>query len=341
MRTDHVLRIGDSATEETETVDLVVTSPPYPMIEMWDEQFAAQSPAVAAALDDGRGDEAFEAMHALLDRVWDGVVEALRPGGIVCVNVGDATRSIGGEFRCFPNHARVTQALRERGLSPLPNVLWRKPTNRLTKFMGSGTLPPNAYVTLEHEYVLVFRKGAPREFPPGDQTRYESAFFWEERNRWFSDLWELSGAAQDRDGDGRDRAGAYPLELPLRLIRMYSTYGDRVYDPFVGTGTTTLAAMLAGRHSIGHELDPDLLSGFDHRIAGLPARSRDRVDDRLDRHRAFVRERDDPPTYEAIHYDLPVVTKQERQIRLYAVTGVDRADEDGDERRYVVSYEPR
>jgi len=346
MRTDHVLRIGDSATGPTEeAVDLVVTSPPYPMIEMWDEQFAAQSPAVAAALDDGRGDDAFEAMHTLLDRVWDGVVEALRPGGIVCVNVGDATRSIGGEFRCFPNHARVTQALRDRGLSPLPNVLWRKPTNRLTKFMGSGTLPPNAYVTLEHEYVLVFRKGAPREFPPGDETRYESAFFWEERNRWFSDLWELSGAAQDRDGDGRERAGAYPLELPLRLIRMYSTYGDRVYDPFVGTGTTTLAAMLAGRDSVGRELEPDLLSGFDDRIAGLPARSRARVDDRLDRHRAFVRERDDPPEYEAVHYDFSVVTKQERRIRLYGVADVERSGDDeqagGDERHYAVSYEPR
>ena len=339
MRTEHVLRVADSATTTVEGVDLVVTSPPYPMIEMWDEQFAARSPEVEAALDDGRGDDAFEAMHALLDEVWDAVVRALEPGGVVCVNVGDATRSIGGEFQCFPNHARVTQALRGRGLTPLPNVLWRKPTNRLTKFMGSGTLPTNAYVTLEHEYVLVFRNGPPREFPPGDETRYESAFFWEERNRWFSDLWELPGASQARDGAGRDRAGAFPLELPLRLIRMYSTYDDRVYDPFAGTGTTTLAAMLAGRDSVGHELDPDLLSAFEERLEDLPERSTERVDARLDRHRAFVRERDEPPEYEAVHYDVPVVTKQERRIRLYVVTGVERVGGDG--RRYVVSYEPR
>jgi site-specific DNA-methyltransferase (adenine-specific) len=211
--------------------------------------------------------------------------------------------------------------------------------------MGSGTLPTNAYVTLEHEHVLVFRKGSPRAFQPGDETRYESAFFWEERNRWFSDLWELPGAAQAHDGDGRDRAGAYPLDLPLRLVRMYSTYGDRVYDPFVGTGTTTLAAMLAGRDSVGHELEAELLSGFESRIADLPARSRDRVDDRLDRHRAFVRDRDDPPRYEAVHYDVPVVTKQERRIRLYVVTDVERVGDDertgDDERRYVVSYEAR
>jgi site-specific DNA-methyltransferase (adenine-specific) len=341
MRTEHVLRIGDSATATVEdSVDLVVTSPPYPMIEMWDEQFAARSPEVRAALDEGRGDDAFEAMHALLDEVWDEVARLLAPGGIACVNVGDATRSIGGAFQCFPNHARVTRALRERGLTPLPGVLWRKPTNRLTKFMGSGTLPTNAYVTLEHEHVLVFRKGPPREFPPGDERRYESAFFWEERNRWFSDLWELSGAAQTREGDGRDRAGAFPLELPLRLIRMYSTYGDRVYDPFVGTGTTTVAAMLAGRDSIGTEIDPDLLSGFGERVADLPARSRARVEDRLDRHRAFVREHAERAGYEAAHYDFPVVTKQERDVRLYAVTGVERRDA-ADERRYDVSYDPR
>jgi site-specific DNA-methyltransferase (adenine-specific) len=339
MRTAHDLRVGDStASTVDERVDLVVTSPPYPMIEMWDAQFASQSPAVEAALDEGRGDDAFAAMHALLDEVWDEVTRILRPGGIACVNVGDATRSIGGEFQCFPNHARVTSALTERGLTPLPNVLWRKPTNRLTKFMGSGTLPTNAYVTLEHEYVLVFRKGPPREFPPGDETRYESAFFWEERNRWFSDLWELPGTGQVRAEAGRERAGAYPVELPLRLIRMYSTYGDRVYDPFLGTGTTTLAAMLAGRHSVGRELDPDLLAGFEDRIAELPARSRERVDDRLDRHRAFVRERDEPPAYNAVHYDVPVVTRQERRIRLYVVTDVEREE---DARRYVVSYDPR
>jgi site-specific DNA-methyltransferase (adenine-specific) len=368
MRTEHLLRVGDSRASRVadESVDLVVTSPPYPMIEMWDEGFAAQSPAVARALDAGRADDAFEAMHALLDEVWDEVARTLRPGGVACVNVGDATRSVDGSFQCFPNHARVTRAFRDRGLTPLPPVLWRKPTNRLTKFMGSGMLPTNAYVTLEHEHVLVFRKGSRRRFPPRDESRYESAFFWEERNRWFSDLWELPGAAQDRDGDGRDRAGSFPLDLPLRLIRMYSTYGDRVYDPFLGTGTTTLAAMHAGRDSVGTERDAALLDAVDDRLSDLPARATERVDARLDRHRTFVAERDDPPEYDAVHYDFPVVTEQERHIRLYEVADVeavaddesgeadperpgDAAGTDGDGeagrpstvRRYRVAYDPR
>jgi len=345
MRTDHAIAVGDAADTEWDdgSVELVVTSPPYPMIEMWDDLFVARDSAVDAALSAGDGPAAFELMHDQLDAVWDEVVRLLAPGGIVCVNVGDATRSVDGEFRRYANHARVIEALRARGLTPLPDVLWRKPTNSLTKFMGSGTLPPNAYVTLEHEYVLPFRKGGPRSFPPGDERRYESAFFWEERNEWFSDLWEFTGTDQAREGDGRDRSGAFPFELPRRLVRMFSAYGETVLDPFAGTGTTTLAAMDAARNSRACELDADLVADFDQRRAGLPERSRERCRRRLDDHRAFVADREaegNPPGHEAVHYDFPVVTKQERQIRLYAVDAVERLSAPGDGRRYAVEHVP-
>ena len=342
MRTEHVLRVGDAAETSWDdgSVDLVVTSPPYPMIELWDDMFSDRDREVAEALAVGDGDAAFELMHEQLDAVWDEVVRLLAPGAIVCVNVGDATRSIGGEFRRFPNHARVIDALCDRGLTPLPDILWRKPTNRLTKFMGSGMLPPNAYVTLEHEYILVFRNGSTRSFDSGDPDRYESAFFWEERNEWFSDLWDLSGEEQALAGEGRDRSAAFPPELPLRLIRMFSAYGDTVLDPFAGTGTTTLAAMIAARHSRGCELDVDLVDGFADRLADLPERSRRRCRERLDRHRSFVRDRDEDPGYDAVHYDFPVVTKQERHIRLYAAESVDERRATGADREYVVEHEP-
>ena len=83
-----------------------------------------------------------------------------------------------------------------------------------------------------------------------------SAFFWEERNRWFSDVWDFKGTVQGLDhGDLRSRSGAYPLELAFRLINMYSLYEDTVLDPFLGTGTTTLASIACGRNSIGIEID--------------------------------------------------------------------------------------
>ncbi|WP_416838976.1 DNA-methyltransferase [Haloferax sp. DFSO52] len=342
MRTEHALCVGDAADSGLAdgSVDLVVTSPPYPMIEMWDDLFAARDDAVADALDAGDGDAAFEAMHEQLDAVWDEVERVLTPGGIACVNVGDATRSLDGSFRQYPNHARILTALSERGLIPLPDAVWRKPTNSLTKFMGSGTLPPNAYVTLEHEYVLIVRKGdRSRSFQPGDETRYESAFFWEERNRWFSDLWDFTGTAQKLDSGTRERSAAFPVELPLRLIRMYSVYGDTVFDPFTGTGTTTLAAMLAGRDSVGYDLDADLVNAFEDRIDGIEARSRAEVERRLDDHRSFVSERDERPGHEAEHYDFPVVTKQERQIRLYAISSVTKT-RSGADRQFTVTHEP-
>ncbi|KAB1192163.1 site-specific DNA-methyltransferase [Haloferax sp. MBLA0076] len=341
MRTEHALRVGDAADTGLAdgSVDLVVTSPPYPMIEMWDDLFSARDEGVARALAAGDGDAAFESMHEQLDAVWDEVERVLAPGGIACVNVGDATRSLAGSFRQYPNHARILTALTERGLVPLPDAIWRKPTNRLTKFMGSGTLPPNAYVTLEHEYVLIVRKGDSRSFPPGDEMRYESAFFWEERNRWFSDLWDFTGTDQHLDSGARERSAAFPVELPLRLIRMYSVYGDTVFDPFTGTGTTTLAAMLAGRNSVGYDLDADLIRAFEDRVEDIEARSREEVERRLDAHRAFVADRDDRPGYDAEHYEFPVVTKQEREIRLYGVTSVTKSQSDED-RVFTVEHDP-
>ena len=151
------------------------------------------------------------------------------------------------------------------GFDILPAVLWRKQTNAPNKFMGSGMLPAGAYVTLEHEFILIMRKGSKRrvESPREKRVRRESAFFWEERNRWFSDVWDFKGTRQALGHpDLRERSAAFPFELPFRLINMYSMRGDTVLDPFVGTGTTVLAAMAGGRHSIGVDIDETLLAVF-------------------------------------------------------------------------------
>jgi DNA modification methylase len=352
METRHRVVVGDARDMshlDDDAVEQVVTSPPYPMIEMWDDLFSDLDEAVGEHLRAGEGSAAFERMHRLLDEVWREVARVLVPGGIACVNVGDATRKVDGSFRVYPNHARVVEAFEDLGFEPLPDVLWRKPTNSGTKFMGSGMVPPNAYVTLEHEYVLVFRNGCEsRTFEPGATDRYESAYFWEERNRWFSDVWtDVTGtrqrlteeAGERGDGGGaasvdpevgvdeaRERTAAYPFEIPYRLVNMYSVYGDTVLDPFMGTGTTSLAALVAGRDSVGYELDDHFASALGARVAEAPALSERVVETRLADHREFVRRRHedgDPPSYEADHYDFPVVTKQEQSIRFYAVTDVE------------------
>ncbi len=334
MQTTHHVEVADArdlSTVDTDSVELVVTSPPYPMIEMWDDLFSSLDPAVGDALETGDGSAAFDAMHAQLGAVWDELERVVVDGGIVCINVGDATRSLDGSFRVYPNHARILEAFEQRGFEPLPDILWRKPTNSAAKFMGSGMIPPNAYVTLEHEYVLVFRNGeTSRRFEPKADDRYEAAFFWEERNRWFSDVWtDLGGELQtlaDAEDDLRDRSAAYPLEIPYRLICMYSVYGDTVLDPFWGTGTTTVAAMCAARNSIGYELEAGFVERFADSVKSVPELSRSIGRERITRHRAFVEARRDQGKsfdYEATQYETPVVTKMEQEITLREVTAVE------------------
>jgi modification methylase len=215
---------------ESGSVALIVTSPPYPMIEMWNELFVQPSKAIQNALNAGKGMEAFELMHQLLDPVWREVYRVLTPGGIACINIGDATRTLGDNFILYPNHARILNAMVKIGFTPLPEILWRKQTNAPNKFMGSGMMPPGAYVTLEHEHILILRKGAKREFhrDVDKQNRRESAFFWEERNHWYSDVWmDLKGTTQKlSENNARLRSAAYPFELPYRLINMFSVKGS-------------------------------------------------------------------------------------------------------------------
>lgn len=149
---------------EDASVDLVVTSPPYPMIEMWDAMFAEQDASIDVTLIENQPEQAFERMHRLLDSVWQECFRVMRPAGILCINIGDATRTIAKEFRLYSNHSRILQSCLSLGLRNLPNIIWRKQTNAPNKFMGSGMLPAGAYVTLEHEYILIFRKEGKRLF---------------------------------------------------------------------------------------------------------------------------------------------------------------------------------
>ncbi|XGI84664.1 site-specific DNA-methyltransferase [Halorutilales archaeon Cl-col2-1] len=348
MRTQHDVFFGDSRRMRSDRdVNLVVTSPPYPMIEMWDDVFSDLNPEIRDALDDGDDRTAFSLMHRELDEVWESVDDVVSEGGVVCVNVGDATRKIGGSFERYPNHSRITRKFSEMGYEPLPTVLWRKPTNSAAKFMGSGMLPTNAYVTLEHEHILVFRKSK-REFEPHSERRYESAYFWEERNDWFSDVWtDVRGESQSLDlNDGsetlRDTSAAFPFEIPYRLINMYSVYSDTVLDPFWGTGTTSLAAVVAGRNSVGYEIRRDLVESFERRLDRVEEKSDEVVGRRLGRHTDFVDETDRSLKYISENYGFEVMTKHERQIQFYSVDSVEektreRENEQKD-RRYVADY---
>jgi site-specific DNA-methyltransferase (cytosine-N4-specific) len=135
-------------------------------------------------------------------------------------------------------------------------------------FLGSGFLPPNAYVTQDVEYILIFRKGGLRSFPPKDPERYKSKFTKKERDKWFSQIWNVTGTRQNVEGLTR-RLAAFPEEIPRRLIRMFSIRGDLVVDPFLGSGTSLKAAMDLERSFVGYERLDELIGIIKSRIGTL------------------------------------------------------------------------
>ena len=313
----------DMSAISDHTVDLVVTSPPYPMIEMWDEIMMKQNAGIAKAFDKKDFQAGYELMHVELDKVWAECYRVMKEGGIACINIGDATRTLDKNFVLYPNHARIIQAFIKLGFQNLPNIIWRKQTNAPNKFMGSGMYPPGAYVTLEHEYILVFRKGRKREFKKEEQKieRRKSSYFWEERNNWFSDVWDIKGTKQKLvDKSARERSAAYPFDIPYRLINMFSVQCDTVLDPFLGTGTTTLAAMTAMRNSIGVEIDEQLADSIADAILNKEEALNQVITSRLAAHRAFVEKRlelkgPDAFKHKSEHYGFPVITKQEALLQ--------------------------
>jgi modification methylase len=334
LKTIHRIVYGDSAGElrrlPRESVDLLVTSPPYPMIEMWDDLFCGLEPDIRRMLDKGDGDSAHAAMCRVLDEVWMSADRCVKRGGMLCVNMGDATRTVGGTFKLYPNHSSVGASLLGRGYDALPEILWRKTSNKPNKFMGSGMLPPGAYVTQEHEYIMTYRKSGSRRFTTEGEraNRRKSGYFWEERNVWFSDLWgDLRGERQSTKGMGpRARSAAFPFELAHRLVCMFSVQNDLVLDPFAGTGMTTLAAMVAGRNSVAIELDPRLRDTIESRIGKVVEFGNRHNEERLRRHLMFsggrpgMRHRSQP-------YGFPVMTRQETTLQLPVLSSVSRSGE--------------
>ena len=329
--------VGDSkylSGIKNSSVELVVTSPPYPMIAMWDEIFCKQDERISKAFEANDGALCFELMHKLLDSVWCEIERVLIPGGIACINIGDATRSVENNFQLFDNRSRIVMPFVENGMQMLPNLIWRKQTNSPNKFMGSGMLSPGGYVTLEHEHILIFRKGRKREFktPEEKLNRSKSAYFWEERNTWFSDVWvDIRGIGQKiDDGNLRNRSGAFPFDIAYRLIQMFSVKGDTVVDPFLGTGTTAIAAVASQRNCVGFEIDSNLLPIITEGLLNCVEFNNNRIENRIKAHLGFVEGRKRSKLkmkYKNEVHGFPVMTKQEIKAEFCFVRSVERLSE--------------
>ena len=229
------------------SVHLVVTSPPY-----WTLKEYNRSAGQMGFIED------YAAFLVQLDRVWAHCYRALVPGGrLVCV-VGDvclSRRKNAGEHTVVPLHASIQEHCRALGYSNLAPIIWYKIANAVYEASGNGggflgkPYEPGGVIKNDIEYILMERKGGGYR-KPTHAARLLSVISAENHQAWFQQIWSgVTGAST------RQHPAPYPLELAERLVRMFSFVGDTVLDPFMGTGTTNLAAAKWGRNSIGVEVD--------------------------------------------------------------------------------------
>ena len=244
--TRHLIYIADSRRMPEladESVQLVVTSPPY-----WSLKDYGHPEQI------GHGQEYGDYLDALREVLGE-CHRALCPGCRMAVNVGDQylRASEHGRYQVLPLGADLTALGCGLGFDFMGSIIWRKlSTTRPSgggKWMGSTYTPRDGQITYEHEYILVFRKPgqAPR---PEEEVREKSRLTKEQRTQWFRGVWaDLPPERQ------RGHEAMFPVELPRRLIKMYSFWGETVLDPFLGSGTTCLAAALEGRNCVGYEIN--------------------------------------------------------------------------------------
>ena len=248
--TTHKILFGDARSMEIadSSIHLVLTSPPY-----WTLKEYRDSDAQMGHISD------YEEFIRELDRVWSRCYRALVPGGrLICV-VGDvclSRRKNDGRHTVVPLHASIQESCRKEGFDNLAPIIWHKIANAVYEvengnpgFLGKP-YEPNAVIKNDIEYILMERKSGGYRTPE-PATRILSLIGAEDHKLWFQQIWTgVTGAST------RHHPAPFPLELADRLIRMFSFVGDTVLDPFLGTGTTAVAAALNGRNSVGIEVDP-------------------------------------------------------------------------------------
>ncbi len=241
--------VGDSRNMDelhNESVDLVITSPPYWHIKDYGSQEQI-----------GYGQSLHEYLEDLF-RVWRECFRVLKPGSRLCINIGDQfMRSIiYGRYKIAPLHAEFIVQCEKIGFDYMGSIIWQKKTTMNTtggaSVMGSYPFPPNGMIEIDYEFILIFKK-------PGQKTatrdiKEKSKITKEEWKEYFSGHWVFRGERQD------EHVAMFPLELPSRLIKMFSFVGDIVLDPFLGSGTTAKAAIQLGRNTIGYEINKDFLN---------------------------------------------------------------------------------
>lgn len=256
MVINHKIIIGDSRemTEvANESVHLIITSPPY-----WQLKDYGTKEQIGF-------NDSYEDYINNLNLVWNECFRVLHSGCRLCINIGDQfARSVYyGRYKIIPIRTEIIKFCEFIGFDYMGAIIWQKPTTMNTTggatVMGSFPYPRNGIIKIDYEFILIFKKpGNPPKV--SKELKDKSKLSKEEWNEYFSGHWNFNGEKQT------EHLAMFPEELPKRLIKMFSFIGDTILDPFLGSGTTTLAAKNLGRNSIGYEINPQFLSFIKEKI---------------------------------------------------------------------------
>ena len=249
MKTLHKIIIGDSRQMKEvseESIHLIITSPPYWQLK-----------------DYGNGkqigfNDTYEEYINNLNLVWNECHRILHKGCRLCINIGDQfARSVYyGRYKVIPIRTEIIKFCESVGFDYMGAIIWQKVTTCHTTggatVMGSFPYPRSGILKLDYEFILIFKKYG-NQPKVSREVKEQSKLTQEEWNKYFTGHWNFPGEKQDR------HLAMFPEELPKRLIKMFSFVGDTVLDPFLGSGTTSLAAKNLNRNSIGYEINEEFL----------------------------------------------------------------------------------
>ena len=261
MKTSHKIINGDSrqmSELKDNSVHLIITSPPY-----WQLKDYGTENQIGF-------NDSYESYINNLNLVWSECFRVLHDGCRLCINIGDQfARSVYyGRYKVIPIHSEIIKFCETIGFDFMGQIIWQKTTTMNTTgggaVMGSFPHPRNGIVKLDFEYILLFKKQGDAPKPTKEQ-KDNSVMTNEEWNTYFNGHWYFNGAKQDK------HLAMFPEELPARLIKMFSFPNETVLDPFMGSGTTALAAKKLNRNSVGYEINLEFIPIIKEKIGGNDA----------------------------------------------------------------------
>ncbi len=256
MGSYHKVVIGDSrwlGEISSESIHLIITSPPY-----WQLKDYGKENQIGF-------NDTYEEYINNLNLVWNECHRVLHKGGHLCINIGDQfARSVYyGRYKVIPIRTEIIKFCENIGFDYMGAIIWQKVTTCHTTggatVMGSYPYPRNGIIKIDYEFILIFKKYG-KSPKISKEIKEKSRLTKEEWNEYFTGHWNFPGEKQDK------HLAMFPEELPRRLIKMFSFIGDTILDPFLGSGTTMLAAKNLDRNSIGYEINEDFIPIIEEKV---------------------------------------------------------------------------